>query len=192
MNKFIILTAPSGAGKTSVLRGVLAAVDDLGFCVSATNRPKRAGEIHGQHYYFYSTEEFEQMVREDALLEWEEVYPGRFYGTPRAEIERLQALGKDIIFDLDVIGAKRLQSQYPENTISIFIKPPSLDVLIQRLKNRNTESAESFNMRVNRMRMELERANEFNHQVLNDSLEQAIHEAIAIIQQFREKADLPK
>ena len=140
--KIIIFTAPSGSGKTTIVRHLLKKYDFLGFSVSATSRPKREKEIDGKDYYFLSQEKFRQKVKEDAFVEWEEVYPGKFYATLKLEIERLWAKGKHVVFDIEVKGATNIKKLFPDNSLAIFVRPPSIAELRKRLLGRKTESDE--------------------------------------------------
>jgi len=182
--KLVIVTAPSGAGKTTIVKHLLATEPNLVFSVSATTRPIRSIEIDGKDYYFLTTDTFQQKVNEDAFVEWEEVYPGKCYGTLKSEVERIWDAGKHVIFDVDVKGALSLKNKYPEHTISIFIKPPSLEILIERLKNRNTETAEALASRIERMKYELTCAKHFDHVIINDNLDTAKQHAQGLVHNF--------
>jgi guanylate kinase len=192
MNKLIIVTAPSGAGKTTIVRHLLAKYDQLAFSVSATNRAKRAHETDGVDYYFLSTEEFKQRVKEGAFLEYEEVYDEQYYGTLKSEVERLWAAGKCIIFDVDVKGALNIQKSYPNESLSIFIKPPSKKILLERLKNRKTETPESLKKRIDRATEELTYEKRFDKVVKNDILEEALAKAETITTAFLKKKTAKK
>ena len=148
--KLLVFTAPSGSGKTTIVRHLLKRYPHLAFSVSATNRRKRKHESHGLDYYFLSTETFQMWIEEDAFVEWEEVYDEQYYGTLRFEIERLWALGRDVVFDIDVKGAVNIKAKYPEQTHVVFIKVPTLEMLIERLKKRKTESETSLRKRIAR------------------------------------------
>lgn len=182
--KLIIFTAPSGAGKTTIVRHLLRKYPHLAFSVSATTRAQRPGEIDGRDYYFLSTEEFHRRIDSGAFAEWEEVYPGRFYGTLHSELDRLWAEGKTIIFDIEVKGATNLCEAYPDRSIAVFVKPPSPDVLFARLRARNTETEESLRARIARASEELEFENNFDRIVVNDSLEETLLAAEALVEQF--------
>lgn len=184
MGKLIILTAPSGAGKTTIARHLLATFDDLAFSVSATTRAQRAHELDGRDYYFITLEKFRQLIAEDAFAEWEEVYENQFYGTLKREIERLWAAGKHVVFDVDVKGALNLKRQYPEQTLSIFVKPPSAEVLFYRLRQRSTESEESLQKRITKAALELKYENYFDLLLVNDNLEDTLQQATQIVQHF--------
>lgn len=182
--KLIIVTAPSGAGKTTIVKYLLRTLPQLAFSVSATSRPPRNYEVHGKDYFFFTPEEFAQLRESDALLEWEEVYEGRFYGTLKNEVERLWSEGKHVIFDIDVRGAMRLQRKFPSRTLSIFIRPPSPEVLETRLRERHTEDEDSLKTRLERARYELSCEDAFQHTVVNDDLPTALSEAERIVRQF--------
>ncbi len=187
MNKLIIVTAPSGAGKTTIVHHLLSKFDELAFSVSATNRGKREHETDGVDYYYFSTPEFKHLIAEGAFLEYEEVYDNQYYGTLKRELERLWALGKCIIFDVDVKGATNIQKAYPGESLSIFIKPPSKEILLERLKNRKTETAESLRKRIARASEELTYENKFDTVIVNDDLEKALVQADTLVGNFLTK-----
>jgi guanylate kinase len=184
MGKLIIVTAPSGAGKTTIVHHLLKTYDTLAFSVSATNRARRAHETDKVDYYFLSTTEFRQRVNKGAFLECEEVYDGQYYGTLRSECERLWALGKCIVFDVDVKGALNIKRAYPDDSLAIFIQPPSEAVLFERLKNRKTETPESLRKRIARATEELTFADKFDAIIVNDKLEVAFSEAEQLVEAF--------
>jgi guanylate kinase len=184
MKKLIIVTAPSGAGKTTIVRHLIDTFDALAFSVSATNRAMRPHEKHGVDYYFLSTEAFKDLITEGALLEYEEVYDNQYYGTLKKEVERLWAMGKCIIFDVDVKGALNIQKYYPTESLSIFIKPPSKEILLERLKNRKTETPESLKKRINRATEELTFENKFDKVIINDVLDKALKESERLVIDF--------
>ena len=177
--KLIVISAPSGCGKTSIARGLLARHPDIEFSVSATTRKQRANEVHGKDYYFLSREEFEKAIGEKKFVEWEEIY-NDLYGTPKSEIERVFNAGKSLIFDIDVKGAVSIKKQFPD-AVLIFIKPPSVEVLYTRLVNRKTDSLESLRKRLERFPMELMMEHEFDYRVVNDDLQKAIDEVDRIV-----------
>ena len=181
--KLIVITAPSGAGKTTIVRHLLKTFDFLGFSISATTRNKRKKEKHGKDYYFMSVEEFMEQRRKRKFLEWEEVYENQFYGTLKSEVERLWGLDKDIIFDIDVKGAVNIKKMYPES-LCIFVKPPSFEILAQRLKDRNTETAKSLAKRIARVKKEMTYENKFDVVLVNDVLDVALKEAESIVENF--------
>lgn len=182
--KMLVVTAPSGAGKTTIVRHLLETFEGLAFSVSATTRSIRPHEIAGKDYYFYSVAEFKDLIAADAFVEWEEVYQGRFYGTLTSEMDRIWAEGKHIVFDVDVKGAERIKKFYGDRCLSVFIEPPSLEVLIERLKKRDTESPAEIERRIDRMRMELTYADKFDTIILNDHLPIALLEAEHIVKRF--------
>lgn len=190
MEKLIIVTAPSGAGKTTIVHHLLRTFPELAFSVSATNRARRVHEIDGEDYYFLSTDEFKRRVTEGDFLEYEEVYDDQFYGTLKSEVERLWALGKCIIFDVDVKGARNIKKAYPDESLAIFIKPPSKDILFERLKNRKTETTESLKKRIARATEELTYENSFDTVVVNDVLERAFLEAETVVRDFISKKNV--
>lgn len=179
----IALTAPSGAGKTTIAHRLLAAVPGLRFSVSATTRPARPHERHGVDYYFVGPERFRELAAAGALLEYEEVYPGRFYGTLVSEVERALQTGS-VLLDVDVKGALHVKKLYGDRALTIFIAPPSLDVLEARLRARNTETETTLAARLDRARDELTYAPRFDHTVVNDGLEDAVAETLRLVRSF--------
>ncbi|MCB9081490.1 MAG: guanylate kinase [Lewinellaceae bacterium] len=182
--KLIIFTAPSGAGKTTIVRHLLQVFPELAFSVSATTRAPRPHEEEGRDYYFLSAERFQQRIAEGAFVEWEEVYPGRYYGTLHEELERLWKRGKSIIFDIEVKGATRLKKAYPTNSLAIFVKPPSKETLFERLRNRATEDAESLHRRMERAEEELGYENNFDYILVNNRLPETLEEAERVVGHF--------
>jgi guanylate kinase len=181
--KLIVISAPSGTGKTSVIKEILKLNQDkLIFSVSATTRPKRANEIDGVDYYFLTEDEFKKKIENDEFIEWERIYD-YYYGTLKSEIERARKLGKNILFELDVNGSLKLKKLYP-NAHLIFIVPPSIEELENRLRKRNTETPETLKKRIERAKMELEKAKYFDYEVKNYELENAIEEVNEIIQKI--------
>lgn len=182
--RMFAFTAPSGAGKTTVVRHLLSTFDWLGFSISATTRAKRAYEVDGKDYYFLTADKFRSLVDQDGFIEWEEVYTDQLYGTLASEVERVWAEGKHIIFDIDVRGATSLKERFGDDCLVTFISPPSLEILVQRLKNRNTEDEESLRKRVARVTREMEYINNFDTILYNDQLEVTLHDAEAVIENF--------
>ena len=183
--KLIVFSAPSGSGKTTIVRHLLAQEElNLEFSVSATSRTKRGDEINTKDYYFLSIDDFKQHIKADEFLEWEEVYRDNFYGTFKKEVERIWALGKHVIFDIDVSGGLRIKRKFPEQTLAIFVKPPSIDAIKIRLKKRQTESQDKINMRVAKASAELATAPLFDCIIENDVLEMAQKEAYTTVSQF--------
>ncbi len=183
--KLIIFSAPSGSGKTTIVRHLLKQEDlNLAFSVSATSRPARGKEKQGEHYYFISVSEFKKHIKNDDFLEWEEVYRDNFYGTLKSEVERLWAQGKNVIFDIDVVGGLRIKKKFPKETLAVFVKPPSVDELKIRLKKRSTESEDKINMRIAKASVELATAPQFDEVIKNYDLDTALEEAHALVKQF--------
>ncbi|MFN8338339.1 MAG: guanylate kinase [Saprospiraceae bacterium] len=183
-NKMFIFTAPSGAGKTTIVKHLLAKYSNLGFSVSATTRAKRDHETEGKDYYFMSVEEFKQKIAQGAFVEWEEVYKDQYYGTLRSEIDRIWDEGRQLVFDIDVRGAQNIKNDFGNQCMSVFVRPPSVSTLIQRLTDRNTETPESLEKRINKVKKEMAFENSFDMVLVNDKLEIATKEAEHIIQTF--------
>ena len=180
--KLIVFSAPSGSGKTTIVQYLLKQQDlNLEFSVSATSRKPRGDEQHGKEYYFLSLSDFKTHMKQDNFLEWEEVYRDNFYGTLNSEIERIWAMGKNVIFDIDVVGGLRIKRKFPERTLAVFVEPPSVEELKIRLKNRKTESEEKINMRIAKASVEMATAPRFDHIILNDTLEHALQEATSLV-----------
>lgn len=183
-HKLIIITAPSGAGKSSITHYLLNKYPKLTFSVSAATRPPRPGEVHGEHYYFMSVEEFQQKIKDDAFIEWEMVYEGRYYGTLKSELFRIWEAGKTPVLDIDVQGAIHVQQQYKGKALSIFIEPPSIEELERRLRTRATETPESIAVRLGKANYEISFRHQFNKIVVNDVLEKACAETEQLIKEF--------
>ena len=184
-HKCIIITAPSGAGKTTVVRHLLKTWPDrLGFSVSATNRPLRPNEEEGKDYYFLTTEDFKQKIKDDDFVEYEEVYKGRYYGTLRSELVRLWKENKAILFDIDVQGALKLRKNLDADCLAIFVKPPSESVLMDRLTRRKTESEEDLQIRMDKIHIELSYQNSFDKILVNDILEVTLKDAELMVAEF--------
>ena len=183
--KLIVFSAPSGSGKTTIVRHLLGKEDlNLEFSISAASREPRGEEVNGKDYYFISTEEFKKHIKSEDFLEWEEVYRDNFYGTLKSEIERIWALGKNVIFDIDVAGGLRIKHKFPEQTLAVFVKPPSIDELKIRLKKRSTESDDKINMRIAKASVELATAPQFDKIIKNYDLETAKEEAYQLVKAF--------
>ena len=183
--KLIVFSAPSGSGKTTIVRHLLEQEElNLEFSISATSRAKRGNEVDGKDYYFLSAKEFKNKIKNDEFLEWEEVYRDNFYGTLKSEVERIWKQGKHVIFDIDVSGGLRIKRKFPEETLAVFVKPPSIDELKIRLKKRKTESADKINMRVAKASAELATAPLFDVIVVNENLENALKEAHELVEEF--------
>lgn len=184
MGKLVIFSAPSGSGKTTIVRELLSRFPQFEFSVSATSRAPRGAERDGIDYFFLSPEAFRQAVREDRFVEWEEVYEGTCYGTLRSEIERIWAKGNVIVFDVDVIGGLNLKRIFGNDACAIFVMPPSIKVLRQRLVSRGTDAPEVIDRRVAKAEFELTKASEFDRVVINDDLGTAVEEVSGILRQF--------
>ena len=183
--KLIVFSAPSGSGKTTLVRHLLQQPDlNLEFSISATSREKRGNEVNGKDYYYLSLKEFKNRIKNDEFLEWEEVYRDNFYGTLKTEIERIWAKGKHVIFDIDVSGGLRIKRKFPEQTIAIFVKPPDLNELVRRLKERGEESEDKISMRVSKAPAELATAPLFDVIVVNSDLDEAKKNAYKLVSDF--------
>lgn len=184
MQKAIIITAPSGAGKTTLVKKLLQERDDLEFSVSACTRPKRENEIDGKDYYFISAKQFQQKIKEGAFAEWEEVYENMYYGTLMSEIERIWDDQKTVIFDIDVKGALSLKKKLGERALAIFIAPPSVSILKSRLENRGTENQLSLVKRVNKALYEMKYQEVMDTYIINDNLEEAFMQLYKMVDKF--------
>ena len=182
--KLLIISAPSGAGKTTIVKRLLEGDFNLEFSISASSRPKRHNEIHDKDYYFIDVKEFESKIKNNKFVEWEEVYTNQYYGTLKGELERIWNKNKNVIFDVDVIGGLNIKKQYPENSLAIFIKPPSINELENRLRNRSTDSNEQISKRVAKAEKELSYAKAFDVIIVNDDLENAVRDTIKHVSAF--------
>jgi guanylate kinase len=183
--KIIILTAPSGAGKTSITRYLLNKFpNDLAFSISAATRPSRGVEKNGVDYYFISEEEFTNKIKHEEFIEWEMVYEGKYYGTLKSELQRIWNENKTPLLDIDVKGAIHVQQQYPENTLALFIEPPSIEELKKRLASRGTDDEDSLNARVNKASYELSFKHSFDHVIINTDLAKACAETEKLVYDF--------
>ena len=186
--KLIVFSAPSGSGKTTIVRHLLGLPElNIDISISATSREARGEEVHGTDYYFISLEEFKKHIKAHDFLEWEEVYRDNFYGTLNSEIERIWSQGKNVIFDIDVAGGLRIKSKYPQETLAVFVKPPSIDELKIRLKKRSTESDDKINMRIAKASVELATAPQFDKIIKNYDLDVAKKEAYELVKDFIKK-----
>jgi len=186
--KLIVFSAPSGSGKTTLVQYLLRQEElNLDFSISATSRDPRGDETHGKDYYFITLKDFKQHIKNDEFLEWEEVYRDNFYGTLKTEVERIWAKGKNVIFDIDVVGGLRIKKKFPDKTLSVFVKPPSIDELKIRLKKRKTESDERINMRIAKASVELATAPQFDYIIENNHLPTALNEAKELADKFIHK-----
>lgn len=184
MSKIIIFSAPSGSGKSTIINYLMQQGLNLHFSVSATSRPPRGAEQNGVEYYFLTPEDFKQRIAQGEFLEYEEVYKDRFYGTLKSQVDAQLAKGENVVCDVDVLGGQNIKKHYGQRALSIFIQPPSIEALRQRLEGRGTDSPEVINDRIARAEFELSFADKFDHAVVNDDLQQAQAEALALIQNF--------
>ena len=183
--KLIIISAPSGSGKSTIIGRIINDPDlKLEFSISATTRAPREGEIDGVHYHFITVEQFKEAIKNDALVEYEEVYPGRFYGTLKSEIERIQNNGKNVILDIDVKGGINVKRLYGDNALSVFIQPPSIEALRQRLISRASDPIEAINQRVGKAEYELSFKDQFDTVVVNDNLDKAVEQTRQLLYDF--------
>lgn len=186
--KCVIFSAPSGAGKTTIVHHLLGADLGLAFSVSACSRDPRPNETDGKDYHFLGVEGFKRAIANDEFVEWEEVYANNFYGTLQSELERIWASGKSVIFDVDVVGGLNIKRTFGDHALAVFVQPPSFEALEERLRGRSTESEEKIGMRLEKAKHELASAEEFDYILLNDDLERACAEAKTVVQQFLQKA----
>jgi guanylate kinase len=184
MGKLLIFSAPSGSGKTTIVKEVLKTIPGLEFSVSACSRSPRANEVDGKDYYFLSAEEFRQKIKNHEFVEWEEVYTDQLYGTLKSELNRIWEKGHHVVFDVDVVGGLNIKKQFQENSLSIFIKAPSIALLRKRLTNRGTETEEQINKRINKAEYEMGFADEFDLVIINDKLDIAVEQTIRKIEEF--------
>ncbi len=183
--KLIVFSAPSGSGKTTIVRHLLNQKElDLEFSISATSRRKRGEEVDNKDYYFLGIEAFKEKIKKKGFLEWEEVYRDNFYGTLKSEIDRIWKLGKHVIFDIDVSGGLRIKRKFPKETLAVFVKPPSIDELKIRLKKRETENDDKINMRIAKASAELATAPLFDVVIENDNLNKALNESYNVVAEF--------
>lgn len=183
--KLIIISAPSGCGKSTIINEIIKNPDlKLEFSISATTREPRRGEKNGVNYYFMTVDEFKQAIADDQLIEYEEVYPGRFYGTPRSEIDRIRNCGRNVILDIDVMGGINVKHKFGNEALSIFIQPPSIETLRQRLNSRGTDSPEAIAQRVEKAGFEIAQSGKFDRIVVNDHLDVAVKETEDLIKSF--------
>lgn len=183
--KIIAFSAPSGAGKTTIVHRLMAAVPELSFSISACTRDKRGRtEANGKDYYFISVQEFQEKIRHEEFVEWEEVYEGAFYGTLKSEIERIWESGRHAILDVDVKGGLSIKEFYKDRALAVFVKPPSLEVLEQRLRHRATDSASSISSRLYKASFELAFEDRFDVTIVNDNLDEATAQAERLVRKF--------
>ena len=182
--KMMVFAAPSGSGKTTIVRHLLDHFEEVDFSISATTRNKRAYEGHGKDYYFLTEDIFRDKIESNEFIEWVEVYQGRFYGTLKSEVERLWNEGKCVLFDIDVLGAMKIKEKYGNQCLAVFIKPPGIESLLERLRKRNTESEETLKTRRERFEKELAFEDQFDVVLVNDDLQMALHKAEQIVIDF--------
>ena len=182
--KLIIFSAPSGSGKTTIVKEVLKTDIPFAFSVSATSRAPREGEVHTKDYHFLSVNEFKNSIENEHFLEWEEVYENQFYGTLKSEVEQKRQQGYNVLFDVDVIGGLNIKKFYGEEALSIFVMPPSIEELKKRLQGRGTETTESFKKRIDKAEEEMQYAKDFDVVIVNDDLQKAVNETIDNIRNF--------
>ncbi|MCO5260519.1 MAG: guanylate kinase [Crocinitomicaceae bacterium] len=187
IGKSIIFSAPSGAGKTTIVRYLLSQLKHLEFSISACSRSPRANEVDGKDYHFIGLEGFKQKIKENAFVEWEEVYTDNFYGTLTSELERIWEKGNTVVFDVDVIGGLNLKETLGDQALAVFVLPPSVEILKERLQSRSTESEEKIAMRISKAEYELSFKNQFDYVLLNDDLEKACQEAKKLVEEFINK-----
>lgn len=184
IGKLLIFSAPSGAGKTTLVRYLMNELPDMEFSVSACSRPARTGEINGIDYYFLSADEFRTKIAENKFVEWEEVYEDHYYGTLLSEVNRIRKLGKHVVFDVDVKGGVNIKKQFGDDALAVFVKPPSVEALKERLVGRNTETSETLKKRLDRAIFELGFEDRFDVIIVNDDLELAKAEVLTVVKDF--------
>lgn len=182
--KFIIFSAPSGAGKTTLVKHLLACRLPIEFSISATSRKPRVNEVEAKDYYFLSVEKFQEKIKNNQFIEWEEVYAGNYYGTLKSEVDRIWKSGKHVLFDIDVKGGLNIKKMYPDNAMSVFIMPPSIEELEHRLIVRSTDDIQTIRKRVDKAKLELSFANQFDIVIVNDNLEEAKYKVYKVVSDF--------
>lgn len=187
MSKAVIFCAPSGSGKTTIVKHLLTVNPNLMFSVSACTRKQRASETNGKDYYFLSVDEFKNRIAQHQFLEYEEVYDGNFYGTLKSEIDRIWTLGKTVVFDVDVVGGLNIKKYFGNNALAVFVKPPNVKVLEERLRYRSTETEETISMRINKAVHELSYENNFECVLLNENLNETLQQAEKLVADFLTK-----
>ena len=187
MGKSIVISAPSGAGKISVVNSLVEKIDNIKFSVSACNRKKRAGEVDGKNYHFLSTNEFNVKIKEGSFLEWEEVYPNKYYGTLNSSVNEIWQEGKHVIFDIDVVGALNIKNKFQDDCLAVFISPPSFSILKERLLARGTEQDDELKTRLAKVKEELDFQDKFDYIIINDNLSDACEKAFNLVKDFLNK-----
>ena len=187
--KLFVFSAPSGSGKTTIVHHLLDQKNlNLGFSISATSRAKRGQEIDGKDYHFISLDTFKDHIENDDFIEWEEVYKNNFYGTLKSEIERIWNQGKHVVFDIDVVGGLRIKKKFPEQTLAVFVQPPSIQEMEKRLRNRKTDSEEKIQERVKKAEREFQLAKDFDEILINDTLDKAKNDATELVTNYLKKS----
>lgn len=184
LEKLVIITAPSGSGKTTIVKQIMQRFPQLKFSISAATRSPRLGEVDGKDYYFLAVEDFKQKIANNDFLEWEMVYEGKYYGTPKSELHRIWKEQNVPIVDIDVVGASNVKAMYPNNSLSIFIQAPTLEILKERLTNRGTETADTLSERLARAEFEMTYADKFDVRIINDNLEEAVGKVVEELNRF--------
>jgi len=187
VGRLIVFSAPSGAGKTTIVREVMKVVPNLSFSVSATSRSPRVGEVDGGDYYFLSVEDFKMRIEQNAFVEWEEVYPDRFYGTLKMEVERIRNEGRNVLFDVDVLGGLNIKKLFGTEALALFIAPPTIDELKNRLINRASDTAEDIEIRLKKAAYEMSFSNQFDEVIINHDLQKAVKGVVGVIKSFLSK-----
>ncbi len=182
--KLLIFSAPSGSGKTTLVKHLMQNVDDLAFSISAASRNKRQGEVDGKDYYFLTADEFRRKIANDEFVEWEEVYHNKYYGTLKSEVERIRNSGKNVVFDVDVVGGVNIKKLYGNEALAVFVMPPSIEVLKERLVSRGTDTEEDIKTRIDKAEYELTFSDAFDEIIINDNLERAKFETIELVKNF--------
>ena len=182
--KLLIFSAPSGSGKTTLVKYIMTELNSLSFSISATSRKKRSNEIDGKDYYFLSIEEFKSKIENDEFVEWEEVYKDRYYGSLKTEVDRIRNLGNHVVFDIDVVGGINVKKLFGHEALGVFVMPPSIEALRERLLERGTDNIEDIKTRLDKAEYELTFANKFDNIIINDNLEVAKLEALNLVKEF--------